>query len=58
MGWMMINDEVIHTSALNPNPVIRIETVQQWICNGELWSLLQYTYKDGSVDDIISSSTI
>lgn len=58
MGWISINRETIHTSALDPNPVVKIEQISSEISGNVEYIILDYIHKNGKIDRCSLSQTI
>lgn len=52
MGFIEINGQRVHTSCLNPNPVIKIIQGDRWLRDDVEYTTLYYYYKNGEIETI------
>lgn len=56
MGFVTLNDgTVVHTQALNPNPIVSIETIRSKTKGGVTYVTQNYVYKDGTSQEVTLS---
>lgn len=58
MGWVYLDGEMVHTSALDPNPVVKIKQISSEISGNVEYIILDYIHKNGKIDRCSLSQTI
>lgn len=59
MGFVTLtNGETVHTSALNPNPVVEIKILRSWRKGNVEFTEFDYIHKNGKSMKVTQSVTI